>query len=913
MMTSSGTDSSSSLNDSEQSISSISDTSNYLVKKWHKKLIHEEQPLIRRPRSETVPTQPLYSLDMIPNNNNTTFLDPSLIQPTFGSSLFNPQTTASIWGDTPVSEQLLTEDDHTIASTFASLGLDEDTNRRTIHTSHSYSSLQFLSQQQQQQHQQQQQQQQPFIKRHPSIVDFRLQQGNRPRAMSAVDPHRQPEENLQKNIWQSEIRHLRSSEHRRPFLRNSTSSADLLEMMARQRNTGSPIYHQEDTDAPWTYDGSSTEALTESDTFVPSRSLWIGQLDLALTTSELNGMFSKFGAIESIRILPDRECAFINYFGVEEALRARDVLVNKMGSRLGNTIVKVGFGKPEAVPQQQLYIENVQEPTRALWVGNIPNNTTQVMLVDTFSTFGAIESVRVLPHKNCAFINFFNVEEAVMAKRALHNREIMGQGTGAVKTGFAKVPSLKSTVEDESGGESKEQQQQQMMMYMMTELMNNPNMIPAIITERKMIMQEFGEDEKDGPMFQVLHLPQQYFPTIPAAPELGQSRKVDISRLREIKKRMDTGHISLNELEVIAMECLDELVELCSDYIGNTVIQRLFERCSEMTKSMMLEKVAPYLGSIGVHKNGTWAAQKIIDTAKLPAQIHLICESIKPYVPALLLDQFGNYVVQCCLSLGPSQNQFIFDAIVGSCWEIAQGRFGARAVRATLESPHVTKRQQKYVAASLVQHALLLSTNANGALLLIWLLDTSGIPGRYRALAPRLLPHLARLCTHKLASLTILKLINQRQEPDARNIILDALFSTSQNTEATEEILHDQVHGVSLIQKILSSSYIELRERQRIAERVKQMLQKLKLQHIQGYKRLMEEINMVMVDSVPSGSLGASIPSQFSINPSLAAALHSKYLVGINNENEPSNPTATMMTDIYAAAASIVNHNTKES
>lgn len=62
----------------------------------------------------------------------------------------------------------------------------------------------------------------------------------------------------------------------------------------------------------------------------------------------------------------------------------------------------------------------------------------------------------------------------------------------------------------------------------------------------------------------MLHLPQQYFPTIPAVPELGQSRKVDISRLREIKKRMDTGHISLNELEVIAMECLDELVELCS-------------------------------------------------------------------------------------------------------------------------------------------------------------------------------------------------------------------------------------------------------------------------------------------------------------------------------------------------------------
>lgn len=157
----------------------------------------------------------------------------------------------------------------------------------------------------------------------------------------------------------------------------------------------------------------------------------------------------------------------------------------------------------------------------------------------------------------------------------------MGPGTGIVKIGFAKVPLLKAA-EDESFVAEPKEQQQEMVMYMMNEMMNDPNMISAIIAERKMIMQDFGEDEKDGPMFQgkskmlregrcvhlksfiVLHLPEQYFHTIPAAPELGQSRKVDISKLRDIKKRMDTGHISVKELEVIAMECFDELVELCS-------------------------------------------------------------------------------------------------------------------------------------------------------------------------------------------------------------------------------------------------------------------------------------------------------------------------------------------------------------
>lgn len=62
----------------------------------------------------------------------------------------------------------------------------------------------------------------------------------------------------------------------------------------------------------------------------------------------------------------------------------------------------------------------------------------------------------------------------------------------------------------------------------------------------------------------VLHLPTSYYHSIPAAPELGQSRKVDISRLRDIRKRLDTGHITVKELEVIAVECVDELVELCS-------------------------------------------------------------------------------------------------------------------------------------------------------------------------------------------------------------------------------------------------------------------------------------------------------------------------------------------------------------
>jgi protein JSN1 len=49
---------------------------------------------------------------------------------------------------------------------------------------------------------------------------------------------------------------------------------------------------------------------------------------------------------------------------------------------------------------------------------------------------------------------------------------------------------------------------------------------------------------------------------------------------------------------------------------------------------------------IGIHKNGTWAAQKIIECVTSPEEVALIAQNLRAYAPPLLLDQFGNYVVQ---------------------------------------------------------------------------------------------------------------------------------------------------------------------------------------------------------------------------------------------------------------------------
>lgn len=72
----------------------------------------------------------------------------------------------------------------------------------------------------------------------------------------------------------------------------------------------------------------------------------------------------------------------------------------------------------------------------------------------------------------------------------------------------------------------------------------------------------------------------------------------------------------------------------------------------------MLERIAPHLAMIGIHKNGTWAAQKIIECVQSPDEVALITQNLRPYVPPLLLDQFGNYVVQSVNSL------FLFNSLL---------------------------------------------------------------------------------------------------------------------------------------------------------------------------------------------------------------------------------------------------------
>ncbi|PWN21418.1 hypothetical protein BCV69DRAFT_169722 [Microstroma glucosiphilum] len=715
----------------------------------------------------------------------------------------------------------------------------------------------------------------------------------------------------------------------------------------------------------------------------PTRSLWIGNLDVSTTGQELMQAFAPYGAIESLRLLPEKECGFVNYVETADAVRAREDVLHRLGGKIKpngtgpNGTVRIGFGKIDSAPDSTAHgnsgvtsprggkfrpispsdgasltpgggERDESLPTRALWIGSIPSTTTPATLLSIFQPYGPIESARVLTHKNCGFINFERVDDAVRARKMLNGRDVLGAEVGSVRVGFAKVPSkpaddafpgepssegYASAVDslDRLKGASGVPAERQAIASnldnyrspLVTDLLSNKHVqqqnlldeqhlaggmpappgvsalalshtrsashsglsasnsivpssdkggvpLPAelqprpSVTDLQLLMEDLStqdtDEERESHLTAVRQFrpPATYYTSIPLVSEINNPRRFDSTKLRDMRKGIESGQYSQADIDNIASSFLESIVDLASDYIGNTVVQKFFEKCSEPIKTALLQRIAPHLAMIGIHKNGTWSAQKIIDTAQTPEQRSLIAQHLRPYIPPLLLDQFGNYVVQCLLPYGSfaeageqrTGSDFIIDAMTDRCWEIAQGRFGARSMRACLESPKVTRLQCKRVAIAIILNSVPLATSPNGSLLLTWLLDASELPGRFRLLAPRFMPHLTHLCTHKLASLTVLRVVNQNAEPEAASRIMGALFE-SPNDATLEEILTDQVHGSQFITKVLQSPHIDLSRRDGYCEQVKRIVREHRLTSVPAYRKLVEDLGLPFQPSGP--------------------------------------------------------------
>lgn len=537
-----------------------------------------------------------------------------------------------------------------------------------------------------------------------------------------------------------------------------------------------------------------------------------------LTSASLATLCSKYGVVISATTLKGLNMALVEFDSVESAIRALEALQGKEVSMIGAPSC-VSFAK--VLPMHQQTPQVVVSPRASANVGSdaVPQPLLQEQLFNGTMTFQQQGSVS-LP--------IFSHQQPDSHPQPAHAHSSSNQGFG------------------HSGQNEKEQ----------CPFPLPPPPFQKYIGAVEGIMKSFDTSFDQTQTTHIINNALKHGGTSDTTdfgplPEPLAVREFDAPKLRELRKNIDANLIPDIEIEQLAIAMLDELPELSSDYLGNTIVQKLFTHSSDIIKDIMLRKTSKFLTSMGIHKNGTWACQKMISMARTPRQIMLVTNGVKDYCTPLFNDQFGNYVIQCVLRFGFPWNSFIFESIAANFWTIAQNRYGARAVRACLEAHDIiTHEEMLVISAMIVLYAEYLATNSNGTLLVSWFLDTCSLRHKHSMLAPRLLSHMIELCRHRLASLTVLKLLNYRGNDIVRKKIAHEIFGdpiTDEPALSLRQILCDTNYGPTFIYKVLTMSSLEGDLRNHAVRQVRKVL--MESTPSQQHRRLMEEVGLTPATS----------------------------------------------------------------
>jgi RNA recognition motif-containing protein len=144
-----------------------------------------------------------------------------------------------------------------------------------------------------------------------------------------------------------------------------------------------------------------------------SRTVYLGNIPAETSAEEiLNHVRS--GQIESVRLLPDKNCAFISFLDSSSATHFHsDAILKKLAIK-GNDI-KVGWGKPSQVPTSVALAVQQSGASRNVYLGNLAEETSEDDLREELGKFGPIDTVKIVKEKAIGFVHFLSISNAMKA------------------------------------------------------------------------------------------------------------------------------------------------------------------------------------------------------------------------------------------------------------------------------------------------------------------------------------------------------------------------------------------------------------------------------------------------------------------------------------------------------------------
>ncbi|OLL25069.1 Negative regulator of differentiation 1 [Neolecta irregularis DAH-3] len=143
------------------------------------------------------------------------------------------------------------------------------------------------------------------------------------------------------------------------------------------------------------------------------RTVYLGNIPADTSVTDiLNHVHT--GPVENIRMLPEKNCAFISFLdSTAAALFHSDAILKKLS--FAGTELKVGWGKPSSVPSSVMVAVQQSSATRNVYLGNLPDEIQDDDLVADLSKFGQIEHVKIIKDKNIGFVHFLSISNAIKA------------------------------------------------------------------------------------------------------------------------------------------------------------------------------------------------------------------------------------------------------------------------------------------------------------------------------------------------------------------------------------------------------------------------------------------------------------------------------------------------------------------
>ncbi|KAL9617451.1 MAG: hypothetical protein Q9160_007763 [Pyrenula sp. 1 TL-2023] len=144
-----------------------------------------------------------------------------------------------------------------------------------------------------------------------------------------------------------------------------------------------------------------------------SRTVYLGNIPAETSAEEILSHV-RSGQIESVRLLPDKNCAFISFLDSSSATHFHsDAILKKLAIK-GHDI-KIGWGKPSQVPTSVALAVQQSQASRNVFLGNLPEDITDEELREDLGKYGPIDTVKLVREKAIGFVHFLSISNAVKA------------------------------------------------------------------------------------------------------------------------------------------------------------------------------------------------------------------------------------------------------------------------------------------------------------------------------------------------------------------------------------------------------------------------------------------------------------------------------------------------------------------